>query len=215
MDSSILNFSPGIAFSNKIRSLLGSPVISPFPDDDHSFWLTASVARSKLKTDEKNVGLILQSILGGVASEFAVVEIQDWKFKFTVFSRDVGLLVYKLGIVSNPVFKLAFNLWNERGMHLANSFIADATSTQHPRVHVLSKKDKRSYAEIARSPSPLSGSKAIPLGRPQNQKRSSVFGRLNSGNSYIASTTQLHKRNVHTSGNKCNVHTSGSKCKRP
>ena len=95
MDSSILDFSPGIAFSNKVPSLLGTPVISPFPDDEHSFWLIVSVARSKLKINEKNVGLILQSILGGVASEFAVVEIQDWMFKFTVFSRDVGLMVYK------------------------------------------------------------------------------------------------------------------------
>ena len=86
------------------------------------------------------MGLILQSILGGVASEFAAVEIQDWMFKFTVFSRDVGLMVYKLGVVTNPTCKLAFNLWNERGMHLANSFIVDATCTHHPCVQVLSKK---------------------------------------------------------------------------
>ena len=75
MDSSVLDFSPGIAFSSKVLSLLGCPVISPFPDDEHSFWLIASFTRSKLKIDEHNVGLILQSILGGVASEFAVVKI--------------------------------------------------------------------------------------------------------------------------------------------
>ena len=77
MDSSDLDFSPRIVFSNKVQSLLGSPVISPFPDDAWSFWLIASFARSKLKLDEGNVGFILQSVLGGIASEFAVVEIQD------------------------------------------------------------------------------------------------------------------------------------------
>ena len=155
-------------------------MISPFPDDEHSFWLIVSVARSKLKIDEKNVALILQSILGGVASEFAVVEIQDWMFKFTVFSRDVGLLVYKLGVTSNPTFKLAFNLWNERGMHLANSFITEATCTHHPWVQVLSKKEKRSYADVARTYPPLLGSNAIPLGRSHHQKHPSAFSRLNS-----------------------------------
>ena len=68
MASSILDFTSGIAFSNKVLQHLGSPVISPFPDDAHSFWLIASFARCKIKIDETNVGLILQSILGGVAS---------------------------------------------------------------------------------------------------------------------------------------------------
>ena len=76
------------------------------------------MARSKLKIDEQNVGLILQSVLGGVASEFAVVEIQDWMFKFTVFSREVGLLVYKLDVISNPSFKLTFNLCGMNGVRI-------------------------------------------------------------------------------------------------
>ena len=188
MDSSVLDFSPGIAFSSEVLSLLGCPVISPFPDEEHSFWLIASFARSKLKIDEHNVGLILQSILGGVASEFAVVEIQDWMFKFTFFSRDVGLLVYKLGIVSNSIFKLSFNLWNERGMNLANSFISTSLGTHHPWIPVRSKKDNCTYAAVARSTPPLSGANRVPLGSlnqtvnhtdaPAFSK--SVFSRLNS-----------------------------------
>jgi hypothetical protein len=74
---SILDPAPGVAFSGKVRSLLDSLIVSPFPDDARSIWLIASFARSKLKLDVTNVGLILQSILGGIASEFAVVEVKD------------------------------------------------------------------------------------------------------------------------------------------
>ena len=114
------------------------------------------------------MGLILQSVLGGVASEFA--EIQDWMFKFTAFSREVGLFIYKLGVVTNSIFKISFNMWNEHGMSLANSFISSSLgATSQPWVLVLSKKDKRNFAEVARSSSfpppassrlPLSGSNA-------------------------------------------------------
>jgi len=57
--------------------LLGYEHPIPFTNDGNSFWRIASFARSKLKMNKKNVGLILQSLLGGVASEFAVVEIQE------------------------------------------------------------------------------------------------------------------------------------------
>ncbi|KAG2538585.1 hypothetical protein PVAP13_9NG380500, partial [Panicum virgatum] len=110
MDPSSPDFSPGITFSNMVLSQFGSPVISPSPDDAHNFWLLASFARSKLKLTVNNV---------------------DWIFKFTVFSRDVGLFVYKLGVVDNPLFKLAFNLWNERGMTLAESFISVSQGPQY------------------------------------------------------------------------------------
>jgi len=65
-------------------------------------------------------------------------------------------------------------------MHLANSFIADATRTNHPWFRVLSKKEKCTYADVAKPNPPLSGSNAIPLGSSQAHKRSSAFGRLNS-----------------------------------
>ena len=109
-------------------------------------------------------------------------------FKFTFFSRDVGLLVYKLGIVSNSIFKLSFNLWNERGMNLANSFISTSLGTHHPWIPVRSKKDNCTYAAVARSTPPLSGANRVPLGS-LNQTvnrtdapafRKSVFSRLNS-----------------------------------
>jgi hypothetical protein len=72
-----LDLSPGIDFSNKVRSLFNTSVTSSTPDDAHSFCLFTFFARSKIKLDVANVSLILQSLLGGVASDFAVVEVKD------------------------------------------------------------------------------------------------------------------------------------------
>ena len=100
-----LDPSPGVDFSKMVRSLHGLPVTSSSPDDARGFWVIAFFARSKLKLDETNVGLILQSVLGGFATDFAVVEVKDWIFKFTVFSPEVGLLIYKLGTALIPILK--------------------------------------------------------------------------------------------------------------
>ena len=94
-----LDPSPGVDFSKMVRSLHSLPVTSSSPDDARGFWLIAFFARSKLKLDETNVGLILQSVLGGFATGFAVVEVKDWIFKFTVSSKWLTQL----------------DLWNERG----------------------------------------------------------------------------------------------------
>lgn len=56
------------------------------------------------------MGFILQSILGGAADHFAVVEVENWVSKFTVLSKDVGLPVYKMGSFRCADFKVIFNL---------------------------------------------------------------------------------------------------------
>ena len=126
--------------------------------------------------DEKNVGLILQSVLGGFAPDFAMVGIKDWVFKFIVFFREVGLMIYNLGIISDASFKVAFFLWNERGLHLAESFISASLGTNFHWIEVRSK--KKSYADVVRSSPPLSGANRIPLGTSL-PKKSFVFSRLN------------------------------------
>ena len=116
-----LDPSPGVDFSKMVRSLHGLPVTSSSPDDARGFWVIAFFARSKLKLDETNVGLILQSVLGGFATDFAVVEVKDWIFKFTVSSGEV---IYNLGIISDASFKVSFHPWNEHNLHLAESFVS-------------------------------------------------------------------------------------------
>ena len=95
-------------------------------------------------------------------------------------------MVYKLCVISNPLFKVSFNLWNERGMNHANSFIEASKGSQHPWVHVLSKSTKRSYVEVAHNSPNLSGANQVPLDASKsyvkrtNPPRVSVFSRLNS-----------------------------------
>jgi len=90
MDRFRLDFSHGVNFAAKVRQLFFSSVASPFPDDASSFWLCASFSRSKFRLDNDSVGMILSSILGDKASLFAVVEIDQWIFKFCVASSKVG-----------------------------------------------------------------------------------------------------------------------------
>ena len=94
---------------------------SSSPDDARSLWFIASFARSKIKLDETNVDLILQSVPGVFASDFPVVEVKYRIFKFTVSSGEV---IYNLGIISDASFKVAFHPWNEHSLHLAESFVS-------------------------------------------------------------------------------------------
>ena len=52
----------------------------------------------------------LQFVLGGQASLFAVVEVEEKNFKFMVYSKSVGLEVYSLNSFSNSSFRVLFHL---------------------------------------------------------------------------------------------------------
>ena len=73
MDFHNTDLRPGLNFSSKVRSLLGSQVTAPSPDDVTSFWLLPAFPRSCLKLTEGNVGFLLQSVLGGLASLFMAI----------------------------------------------------------------------------------------------------------------------------------------------
>nr|TKW12232.1 hypothetical protein SEVIR_5G023600v2 [Setaria viridis] len=93
------------------------------------------------------LGAILESVLGGVAGLFSVVEVEDRIFKFTVLDRHVGLLVYGLKSHACASFKLFFHLCNESGLSRANAI---------PVRHIPGRSSL---------PSPSSGTAAPPLGR--------------------------------------------------
>ena len=118
-DLSRLDFNPGCLFESKVRSRLRSSVTSPFPDDGTNFWLVASFSRSKFRLNPEFVAHLLQSVIGGTAKHFAVVELDHWVFKFSVKSRQVGLMIYGLKSFASPDFKILFNLWNPRGLQCA------------------------------------------------------------------------------------------------
>jgi hypothetical protein len=141
MDPSSLDPTHGFAFSSEVRSSLGRPVFSPTPDLGSSFWLIAAFSRSRLRLSSDSVGFILQSILGGSADLFSVVELEQQLFKFTVLDRQVGLRVYALKSFACATFKVFFHIWNENGLARAR---ISSTMDSGPRFEwVPAKKKKR------------------------------------------------------------------------
>ncbi|TKV99502.1 hypothetical protein SEVIR_8G048460v4 [Setaria viridis] len=179
MDISDLDLCPGLDFSAKVRSALGVRVSPHTSTSPSKFWLLATFTRSRVKLSEDNVGFMLQSALGGSAPRFEVSEIADWIFKFCVSSKDVGLLVHQLGFFQCEIFKVAFNLWNDRGLNFARSVLASSQGTNFPWVSVASKKSR-----VASSlHPPLTGANTIPMGSSnqhtaRSNHRQSVFSRI-------------------------------------
>ncbi|CAO2187168.1 unnamed protein product [Urochloa humidicola] len=190
MDSPSLDSSHGARFAAKVRNLLGVPIVSDAPGGVGSFWLLAAFSRSHTRLSEDSVGLLLQLVLGGEGTRFAVVQVEDFIFKFAVANKAVGLAIYNLAFFACPQFKVFFHLWNPKGISAA---AISTTLDQGPRYdwqEVKSKKDKRSYAEVTKSNSPgrkppLTGANRIPvtahrrIRQPTIPKRQSAFVRLN------------------------------------
>lgn len=94
--------------------------------------------------------------------------------------RKVGLLVYQLGIFQCDIFKVAFHLCNDRGIHFARSVLSSAQGICSDWTTVISKK-----ASFNGYP-PLNGSNLIPIrsssdgsyARINHRGQNSVFNRL-------------------------------------
>lgn len=182
MDLSLLDQRPGSLFSTKVKSLLCCSVTS---GSGFGFWLLAAFPCSKLRLSEDTVGFLLQSALGGVASEFLVKEVADWVFKFRVTSKEVGFLVYGLKDFSSDSFRVVFNICNDIGFDRS----VEAISPSEPWQRVSYKKVKKSYVEAVKTPlsfspsrfDPRTGANASVLGKKDPlHPRASVFARLNS-----------------------------------
>ena len=90
-----LDFGPGVSFEKLVFQCFGctvSPVSSLSPA---SFHLVASFGRSALRLNVDSVGTILKSCLGGTAKDFNVIHLSGWMFKFSVSSKNVGILIRK------------------------------------------------------------------------------------------------------------------------
>jgi hypothetical protein len=171
MDPSSLDPTHGLSFSSEVRSSLGRPVCSPTPDLGSSFWLIAAFSRSRLRLSSDSVGFILQSILGGSADLFSVVELEQQLFKFTVLDRKVGLRVYASKSFACDSFKVFFHLWNQNG--LASARIS-STKDSGPRFEWVPAKKKKSANSYAAAVSQGGHSPIQHVG-----KSKSVFSRLN------------------------------------
>ena len=118
---------------------------------------------------------------------FAVVEVGERIFKFTVFSKSVGLEVYALNSFANNSFKVFFHLWNKKGFDLAKSSSIKDSRPSFEWVEVKKKKAHHSYADAVKSSFPAmkkSDPKPAPFGKvfshlTNDLDRRSVFTRLN------------------------------------
>ncbi|CAN6238721.1 unnamed protein product [Urochloa humidicola] len=188
MESSDPDFNPGLNFASKVWNLLGVPISSSSPDIGPSFWLLASIPRSRVKLTEENVGFLLQSVIGGIAKDFAVVEVENWIFKFSVSCKEVGLMIYKLGFFNCESFKIVFNLWNERGIQFAKEVLSKAQGTHFDWNRVSYRKGSSSLKDPFATHNfrgtvrkPLFGANQVPLGQlnPRSvPSRISAFKRL-------------------------------------
>lgn len=167
MVSSSIDLHSELNFSAKVRSLLGARVMPLSSDEASSFWLLASFPWSCLKLTEETVGFLLQSVLGGSASLFSVVQVDNWVFKFRVSSKEGGLLVYQLGFFQCVDFNVTFNLWNERVLSFAKRVIAEAQGIHFPWNHVESRRLRKFAPAQASHPvcNPLMGANTIPMRR--------------------------------------------------
>lgn len=148
MDVSQLDSSPGRILEAQVGSLFGSSVTSSSPDDSSSFWLLAAFSRSRFKLHSVSVGSILQSILGGSADDFAVVEIEDAIYKFSVVSKSVGLFIYRLNYYACHLFKVFFHLWNDNGISFARCSTLSDSGPQYDWKEVKNKKSNRKASLI-------------------------------------------------------------------
>jgi hypothetical protein len=104
-------------------------------------------------------------VLGGIASDFNPILLEEQIFRFSVASKQVALMIVELSQVSEVNFRVGFFLCNDQGFQKALRF---AKSDSGPSFHwesPRSKSPRSSYADVVRvHQPPLSGANVVPLG---------------------------------------------------
>lgn len=110
-----------------------------------------SFGRSALRVNEDSVGLLLQSCIGGIDTDFRVLHLSHMMFRFSVFSKDVGFMIYRLKSFSCKLFKDFFHLCGSGGPDWKRDF-ARWQAEQEAEWTVSKPKSKpKSYAEAVSS----------------------------------------------------------------
>ena len=122
MDFSLLDFGPGLVFSESLWDALEASVCPARPCLRSPFWLVVSFGRCIFKLNSVSVGHLLQAALGGLAEDFEVLQLADRVFRFSVSSMAVGFHIYNLGSIERKEFRAFFNLWNRGGPNWKHEF---------------------------------------------------------------------------------------------
>lgn len=76
-----------------------------------------SVGRCKFWLSEDVVARLIQVAIGGDSSCFAVEQLDDRVFQFSVSTKEVGFFIYNLKSYDCEQFKINFHLWGNGGPH--------------------------------------------------------------------------------------------------
>lgn len=109
-----LDFSPGLDLKKLISSRFSSSVSSSSTSSSE-FFLVASFGRSAIRLNEQSMVLILQSCLRGKDVDFHVIHLSSMMFRFSVASKNVGFLIYRVKSYVCASFAVFFSLWGSGG----------------------------------------------------------------------------------------------------
>jgi hypothetical protein len=101
-----------VYFQDDIRCRFHAPVHHPFPTPNGSFLLFATFQCFLFRLAEEYVALVLQSCLGGRASDFHVKFLSNNHFHFSIFSKEVDFQIYRKRRVITSSFDIYFHLWS-------------------------------------------------------------------------------------------------------
>lgn len=91
-------------------------------DQSGHFTMVVSFARHSFRLDEDNVGLALESAIGGYCSALKVSQLNDRVFSFNVSCKEVGFFILHQKSFVCPQFKCYFNLWGHGGSDSEKEF---------------------------------------------------------------------------------------------
>lgn len=132
MDFSKLNFQIGKDFSSKVHKLFGLPINSAGKPAGNSFLLLVSFSRKRFRLSDDSVVICLQSVLEGIAKDFAVFQLEEQIFRIAVSFKQVGFLTLNLNDVACEFFKLHFFLCNDLGFWKALLFAISNSGPSFP-----------------------------------------------------------------------------------
>ena len=109
------DFSPGKKFQAEVLRKFSSSVHHTSSSPDGSFFLLVVFRRFLFRLTEDSVAMALHCYLGGTPAGFHVSFQKERHFRFSVASKNVGLLVRALKRITTDHFDIYFHLWRDGG----------------------------------------------------------------------------------------------------
>ncbi|KAF8671755.1 hypothetical protein HU200_049876 [Digitaria exilis] len=179
MALSSLDHRPGQDFQRLVHDRFGPSTHISSPNSSGDFYLVVSFARSVFRLDNDSVAVILQSVLGGCASDFRVQHQSFWIFRFSVPSKRVGFMIRNLDKFVCKEFALFFSLWRDGGPDYIKEKLKWDKEQEAEWTYV-HRSSNRTYAQVVKRPPYSSQSACLHRSSPN-----SVFRRLSYPHSYF------------------------------